>query len=91
MTAVITAVCAAAGAVASLLLYLFKTRWSQAAQWRKRLGELEDAFHKAEIAHLDSLLGNDDAAVARARAEWLRISEELARHRRAVQSAGISG
>jgi len=91
MTEAITAVCAAVTAVASLLLYLYRTRWSQAARWRKRLEELEDAFAKAEAAHWKALVGNQPDDVVRAGAEWVRAAEELARHRRAGQSAGLDG
>jgi hypothetical protein len=91
LTAAITAVAIAVGSVASLLLHLYQTRWSQRAQWHKKLRELEDACKKADREHETALIGSDGDALARAEHEWMSAVEALAAHRRAGQQAGFSG
>lgn len=88
MTGAIAAVATAVAALAGLAVLIYRDRLTARARWEKRYEELNDQWDKAKKAHeLAVVRGRGGDAVA-LYDQWLRVAQELARHRRAGQRAG---
>lgn len=84
----IAAVCSAVAAVAGLLWYLFRTRWSERARWETELKRLEADSAKARLDYAQAVADGSDRH-EQLQARWRVCATELASHRAAGQRAGF--
>lgn len=88
MIETVGAIAAAIAAVAGLLLYLFKTRWSERARWEQELKRLETENETARKQYREAVAaGAVDHEQLRAR--WLVCATNVSNHRAAGQRAGF--